>query len=169
MEYRDTYDMNGRIMRHSLPTGVNLAEEEYLKMVEAWIVNPRGEILVQRRSLNCIIYPGYWTLTTGHFQSGESAHDACVREVKEELGIDVSACPISTIMEISRTPEGHLLWELLLVEADFRTSECKFEPLEVAEAKWVAPDELRNMLKNDRMFYYPEICDVIEIVEKFPL
>jgi ADP-ribose pyrophosphatase YjhB (NUDIX family) len=44
----------------------------------------REKVLLTRRADN-----GKWCLPSGHMEAGESAVEACVREVKEETGLDV--------------------------------------------------------------------------------
>jgi ADP-ribose pyrophosphatase YjhB (NUDIX family) len=44
----------------------------------------RQKVLLTRRADN-----GKWCLPSGHMEAGESAVEACVREVKEETGLDV--------------------------------------------------------------------------------
>ena len=35
------------------------------------------------------VYKDYWDIPGGYVETGETPHQACIREVKEELGIDV--------------------------------------------------------------------------------
>ncbi len=51
----------------------------------ALIRNDRGRVLLQRRSDN-----GLWGFPGGAQELGESAMDALVREVREEVGLDVA-------------------------------------------------------------------------------
>lgn len=50
--------------------------------------SPSGDILLASRPANKP-WPGYWEFPGGKLETGESAHDALLRELKEELGIDV--------------------------------------------------------------------------------
>ncbi len=54
--------------------------------VGALILNPLGEVFVQRRAPTAAVWPGVWDIVGGHMERGESTADALVREVREETG-----------------------------------------------------------------------------------
>ena len=54
--------------------------------VGALILNPHGEVFVQRRAPTAAVWPGVWDIVGGHMEPGESAADALAREVREETG-----------------------------------------------------------------------------------
>jgi 8-oxo-dGTP diphosphatase len=52
--------------------------------------NDKGEILLYLRDDKPgLPFPGYWDLIGGHVEEGETPEQALVREVKEELDIDL--------------------------------------------------------------------------------
>lgn len=64
-----------------------------------------GQIALLRRSLDP--EKGYWTIPGGAVEAGESAADAAVRELLEELGLDgIRLTPVGIIEAVSRaTPD----------------------------------------------------------------
>jgi 8-oxo-dGTP diphosphatase len=54
----------------------------------AVILRPDGTFLLGRRAANTF-YPGYWEFPGGKIETGETPRQALVRELEEELGIDV--------------------------------------------------------------------------------
>ncbi len=82
----------------------------------------------------------FWEFPGGKVEAGESPPTALVREIREELGIDVSVGDVFAI--------GHHVYDerevfLLVYEARVISGEpsCR----EVAEFKWVTPSELVQM------------------------
>jgi len=57
--------------------------------------NSQGELFAQRRPENGLL-GGLWEFPGGKRESGESMEDACRRELKEELGIDVKVGELLT-------------------------------------------------------------------------
>ncbi|MFF9558526.1 NUDIX domain-containing protein [Streptomyces albus] len=60
-----------------------------------------GAVLTDERGHILLVKPGYkagWNLPGGHVDEGETPHAACVREIREELGItpDISPEPLVT-------------------------------------------------------------------------
>ncbi len=54
------------------------------------LVNSRGEIYIQHRAATKRLWPDRQTISTsGHVDPGETFEQAAVREVREELGIDL--------------------------------------------------------------------------------
>lgn len=64
----------------------------------AFITDPQGRVL--------IVKPGYrdgWLFVGGFVDPGESPHQACVREVKEEIGLDLPAGDLLVIDWVPKT------------------------------------------------------------------
>lgn len=60
------------------------------RIAHIFILNNKGEILLQKRGETCSYLPGYWSTSVGgHVRAGESYFDGACREAKEELGIEV--------------------------------------------------------------------------------
>ncbi len=72
----------------------------------AFIQDQQGAVLLTRRADN-----GRWCLPGGHIDPGESAAEACVREVLEETGLQVEVIRLigvySTPDAISVYPDGN--------------------------------------------------------------
>jgi 8-oxo-dGTP diphosphatase len=62
-----------------------------MKEIAAIILeNDKGEFLLALRDdKSWIPFPNHWDLIGGHVEEGETAEEALVREVKEELDIDI--------------------------------------------------------------------------------
>ena len=60
------------------------------RAVHVLLFNGRGEVFLQKRSMAKDCFPGVWdSSASGHLDSGED-YDACaVRELREELGLEV--------------------------------------------------------------------------------
>ena len=70
--------------------------------VGVWIMNEKGELLFQQRSMEKKINPGKWTWTGGHVDSGETPLEAIQREVLEEIGVKI---PLENFKLIKTTKE----------------------------------------------------------------
>ena len=98
----------------------------------------RERLLIIRRSLT-VPAPGNLCLPGGGIESGESEPEALVREMQEELTIDVK--PIRLCWR-SVTPWGtNLAW--WLAHLDPRVTPVA-NPEEVAEVHWMTKDEIRT-------------------------
>ena len=64
------------------------------RAVHVLIFNQRGEIFLQKRSMKKDTFPGAWdSSASGHLDAGESYDSCAVREVREELGLVLTATP----------------------------------------------------------------------------
>jgi 8-oxo-dGTP diphosphatase len=77
------------------------------------LVNAEGEVLLQLRCENERLYPNCWTLPGGKVEEGEDPEQAIVREVKEELGLDLRGHHLFKII-VENAPdeviERHIYW-----------------------------------------------------------
>jgi len=59
--------------------------------IHVWFYTESGEILIQKRSLDKIAFPGLWDVSVaGHISAGENAITSALREVEEEIGLSIS-------------------------------------------------------------------------------
>ncbi len=54
-------------------------------VVRAFVFNPDGYILMARHTPNTP-----WVLPGGHVEAGEALHEAMIREIREEFGMNAS-------------------------------------------------------------------------------
>jgi len=73
------------------------------------VFNSRGELFVQKRTLNKDIYPGYYDIAAGGVVLAHEEYDASARrELEEELGIDETA--LRSHFTFFYEDEGNQVW-----------------------------------------------------------
>lgn len=80
--------------------------------------------------------PGYWAPLSGGVEPGEDQAQALVREVREEVGLDVA--PGEKVWECP-TDDGS--WRLHWWTATFTDDRLTPDPREVADVRWVTAGE----------------------------
>ena len=74
--------------------------------VDALILNPQQGVLLIRRGRPP--FAGCWALPGGFVDVGETCEAACVREAREETGLEVSVVQLAGVYsDPSRDPRGH--------------------------------------------------------------
>lgn len=74
-----------------------------LIVVALAMISPEGCVLVQQRSPDKA-HGGLWEFPGGKLEAGEAPEAALVREVREELGIDVATTDLSPLSFASNAP-----------------------------------------------------------------
>ena len=106
----DIWDADGN------PTGKTALKSEahregwYHPTVHVWFYTSDGRVLLQRRAEDKATDPGLWDVSVaGHVGAGESLLEGAVREIREEIGLEVSAdqlIPITTVKDSRDHPGG---------------------------------------------------------------
>ncbi|MDE5889145.1 MAG: NUDIX domain-containing protein, partial [Bacilli bacterium] len=110
-----------------------------------------NEILLQKRSMTKRFNPGKWGLCAGHVDSGESLEDAAIREVKEEIGIDITKDDLHTFTEKEiniRNKNSHIAY-FYYVKADIDVNKCTIQEEELSEVKWFNVDYLIELVEKE--------------------
>jgi len=107
-------------------------------LVAAAIIEDGGKILLARRMAGAP-YPLLWEFPGGKVEAGEDPRDCVVREIREELAIEIAVDGIYDVI-FYRYPERHVL--VLAYSCRWLSGEIR--DLEVAEHCWVSPDEVVN-------------------------
>lgn len=107
------------------------------------IFNSKGEVLLQKRSQQKDLYPGFYTLSaSGHVSKGEEYIDAAHRELAEELGIsDIQLELVGKIM-IETDDER----EIVAVFKGVHEGPFTFPEDEVESVEFFPPDDVKKII-----------------------
>lgn len=112
-----------------------------LAVVAVALTDAEGRVLVQRRPVGKFM-AGLWEFPGGKLEPGEAPEAALVRELAEELGIDVAAGDLAPLTFASQPlADRHLL--LLLYRCTRWTGEPR--PLDADALLWRRPDEMADL------------------------
>lgn len=114
------------------------------RAVHVLVFNSKGELFLQKRSMKKDCFPGTWdSSASGHLDSGES-YDACaVRELKEELGVDMANFP-ERLFKIEARPETGM--EFVWVYRLHSEGPFKLHPEEIECGDWFSSAKLTQWL-----------------------
>jgi 8-oxo-dGTP diphosphatase len=125
----------------------------YLRAVKQAVmaVIRRGERLLAIRRGPDAPYAGYWSVPSGRIEPGETQADAVVREVAEEVGLEVTA--LAKVWEC-RSDDG--AYQLHWWTARAHAFELTLDAREISEARWITRAEyfaLEPVFALDRAFF----------------
>ena len=87
-EIVDLVDENDNVTGTALRSDVHGNPSLVHRVAHVLVFNSKGELFLQKRSMNKDVQPGKWdTSVGGHLDSGELYYQAAIREMEEELGI----------------------------------------------------------------------------------
>lgn len=147
MEMVDKLD-NKRQMLNRITERSEKIEGEYRQSVHTWIMNSKGEFLIQKRSPNKKTFPNMWSQTGGGVDEGETTLQATLRECNEELGISIDLNNIELILSFKRKFDFVDVW---LVKQDIDISDIVLQEDEVSDVKWASIDEIRELMKAEKL------------------
>lgn len=116
-----------------------------------FIINSKGQVLLQKRALSKYHSPGLWTNTCcSHPRPGESLMDAAKRRLYEEMGF---SCPLVKQFSFTYRTE----FENNLIENEYdHVLFGRYDnnpipnPDEVDSWKWVNPESITNEIRKDK-------------------
>lgn len=179
MEYFDVVDENGE------PTGEVIERKKAHKLgiphrtAHVWIVRKkRGniQILLQKRCDTKDSFPGCYDISSpGHIPAGEDYMSSAIRELKEELGVEVASmqlkeCGIHKLnadavfygeeFHDRQYSKVYLLW------LDMAEDEFKVQKEEIDSVRWFDFEECLNAVKNNSIKHCIDY-DELEMIEEY--
>lgn len=117
-----------------------------------------NQVLLLKRA-NTGYRDGWYSLPSGHLEGGESPRQAGVREVKEEVGVDISADDLQFAHVQHRMAEerDHERVDYFFELHKWQGEVANAEPEKCDELQWAAIDELPSKV-------IPEVASVLRSV-----
>jgi len=171
----DVYDAHRRPTGRTKGRGEVQDPNDYRLVVSVWIRKtmgqcPKGQWLISRRAPGKS-QPLKWEPTGGCVLAGEDSRSAALREVREELGIDLSACEGRLFRSLRRE---EICWEnpgfldVWLFFADFPLSAVNLQPEEVCAVRWADEQEILALMAAGKFVPMEKFPYFRELFAEFP-
>ena len=153
MELIDIVDENNNLTGQVEERWVAFEKGLWRRTVSCWIMNEKGEVLLQKRAGEKRRNPNKWAKTGGQVDSGETVEEAIYREVKEELGIEIpkEQIEIDSIYK-SDNKNKRFVYNYIFV-VDYKLEDYILQKEEVADVKYFTIEELEKIRKNNDLNY----------------
>ena len=158
MELCDIVDELGNRTGQVVTRGTKLAMDEFYLVVHVWIKDENANHLIQQRALHLESGAGIWATTVGYVLAGEESLNGAIREVREELGIQLLP---SQLRLFNRHTMENRVEDIWLAEIPSNSiGEPTLGP-EVSDWKWVSKAELEQMVSRSEFFKYSYLSDIL--------
>lgn len=138
-----------------------MRQAEYFAAVYAILENENGEILFLRRANTSFMTGKLW-LPSGHLEWQESLKQWTIREIKEEIGIDVQEEDLELVHSSHRiTAWDSVYFDFYYKVLNYSWEIQNWEPEKCSELKFVSPDD------SDVIPYLKEVLERIARGETF--
>lgn len=148
MELLDVYDSlgnkTGRVVERGKPNE-KFADNEHIAVAIIYIENDNGEFLVQKTSEE---KGGHYSTTGGHINHGEEAINTVIREVKEELGIDISN---DDIIDLGHICVDFPIRFIFYLKKNIDLNNIDLQKDEVEQVSYMSVEKIKELLDNGLM------------------
>ena len=157
MEYVDVLDEQGNKMGKTKLRSEVHDDGDWHGGADVWLLNSRGELLLQLRSKTKLACPNFWDISAaGHAIAGDDRMTTALKEVKEELGITLRPKQLELIGQIrtqtilnNGTLINNEFNNIYLARVDITEFHLE-ENGEVEEIKWVPWRELQKWAEEEK-------------------
>jgi isopentenyl-diphosphate delta-isomerase type 1 len=140
-EYFDVVDEDDKVISRAKRKECHSNPELIHRAVHIIILNSKGQILLEKRSMEKDLYPGLWCDIAGHLDSGENYEEAARRELKEETSLET---PLKFLFKFRKDAEKET--EFISVFSCESEGPFRINPEETQFVKFFDISEIKEML-----------------------
>ncbi|MFK8077511.1 MAG: NUDIX domain-containing protein [Granulosicoccus sp.] len=146
-EWLDVVDENDEVVGRATRDEVH-RDNLLHRSAHILLLNSKNQIFVQLRSLLKDNSPGLWdTSAAGHVDSGESYLQCAIRELAEELGVELAPDDLVPVGRLP--PERSNGFEFTQIYTAHSDQPLTLQAEEVDDGRWVSVDELDRWICKD--------------------
>ena len=148
MELIDVYNSKGEITgkvveRHTKDE--DFGKDEHIGVAIIYIENSKGEFLMQLTSKE---KGSIYSATGGHIDHGETPYETIVREVKEEIGLDISN---ENVIDLGHICVDFPVRFIFYLKKDVNIDDLVLKKDEVEKMVYLTKEELRKVIDEGKM------------------
>ena len=153
MEFWDIYDENKQL------TGRKMKRNDWcLKEGEYHLT-----VLITKRVMTKAWAPGWWEVSGGGVQAGESSEEAVRREVKEETGLDVRNAEggyAFTYKRVNPDEGDNYFVDVYRFVMDIDEKDVSFQEAEIDGHMFATREQIESFAKEGKFLHYDSIKQV---------
>ncbi len=154
-EYFDILDENGNKTGNTKLRSEVHKDGDWHKAVHIWIINDKGDILLQRRCATKDSNPNMLDISSaGHLSAGDDSLSGAIRELKEELNIDIKPEELQFIKTIKRSSKytstfiNNEFDDLYILRTTKSIEDMKYQEEEISEIFYVPYKKFKKMVED---------------------
>lgn len=141
MEYLDLYDKDGNKTGKTMIRGQEVPDGYYFNIVVCFIKNKEGKYLMQKTSKQ---KGSVYATTGGHVTAGQTLIESMIRELKEEIGIDVTEKELKYVDKYIK--DNQVVFNIYFLEKEIDIRKCKLQKEEVEALYWMSEEEIQEII-----------------------
>lgn len=145
MEIRDLYDIDQNLTGEKIYKDETIPAGRYIAVVLCFIQNSNGDFLIQKRSKS---KNGKYGFTSGHLMSGETSIQGMIREIKEELGLNVLPSELNLINS-GRDDVGQFFFDIYYLKKDCILDNLILSKDEVDFVEWDSIEQIQELINKN--------------------
>lgn len=157
-EYLDICDEKGNLTGEVKLRSQVHADGDWHRAAHMWVLNGRGDILIQRRSTIKVNSPDMFDISAGgHVTSGSSVMETALSELEEEIGVRATEEELVHIGEVTKesvTKGGTYINkefnDIFVLVRDKPAEDFILQEEEVAYVKWISIEEFRRWVAEEK-------------------
>lgn len=160
-ELVDIYDVNRVFTGKTVPrAGARMAAGEFVLYVLAVVQDAQGRYLVTQRCLEKAWAPGKWEVTGGGVLAGETSAQAVVREVREEVGIDLAGQPLEPFFSYknvdSESGDNYIV-DMYKFQLDVTKADVVLQESEAIDCAFVTWDDICALAEAGEFLHFERL------------
>lgn len=170
LEYFDLLDEVGNFTGITKERSKVHRDGDWHKAVHIWIINENSEILLQRRCETKDSDPNMLDIScAGHLSAGDSSLEGALRELKEELNLEVKPNELMFIKTLQRSWKNNQGFidneydDLYILKTNKKIEEMVYQKEEISEIFFVPYKKFKEMIINRQsdMIMYDEEFEIL--------
>lgn len=130
-----------------------------MQIVTIFIINNQKQLLIQKRSKS---KGGKYGITSGHTLEEETAKQGAIREIKEEIGIDIKEPELRLIHKVKI---DKITYNLYYFQKELKLQNLTLQKEEVENVYWYTVEEINNLILKKQ--FYDKQIEAFKIFEKY--
>lgn len=154
MEYLEIVDEENNFTGKTEERDIVHAKGLWHREIAVWIMNEKGEVLLQKRSPTKKQGANNWsTSCAGHIDIGEEPKKSAIREIREELGIPVKEDDLKHLFtaknkRVLTNSFNNIFCYLYFLKVNTPIEEFTIDTEEVSEIKYIPFEEFEQLVKD---------------------